>query len=137
MTCCFLNLVRRFQSTLPYGSDPKGWVYRTRAEAISIHAPSRERHLASNIVAFSIKFQSTLPCGSDAMYKNFNPPPKIFQSSTKNISIHHQKYFNPPPKIFQSTLPCGSDYDDDFVKKAFAISIHAPLRERPLAIPRE
>ena len=75
-----------FQSTLPRGSDSsrsyrpfrsgnfnprslagatKGWVYRTRAEAISIHAPSRERRLAQSFWHSQNLFQSTLPRGSD------------------------------------------------------------------------
>ena len=70
-----------FQSTLPRGSDSsrsyrpfrsgnfnprslagatKGWVYRTRAEAISIHAPSRERQHQNKLLLYS--FKSSIFC---------------------------------------------------------------------------
>ena len=70
-----------FQSTLPRGSDSsrsyrpfrsgnfnprslagatKCWVYRTRAEAISIHAPSRERQHQNKLLLYS--FKSSIFC---------------------------------------------------------------------------
>ena len=70
-----------FQSTLPRGSDSsrsyrpfrsgnfnprslagatKGWVYSKRAEAISIHAPSRERQHQNKLLLYS--FKSSIFC---------------------------------------------------------------------------
>ena len=82
--------LRRFQSTLPHGSDlilqrvyniidnfnPRSLTGATglqglelKQQAISIHAPSRER--LSSILAPQILqiFQSTLPHGSDAVWR--------------------------------------------------------------------
>ena len=77
---------------------------------ISIHAPSRERHLT---VPLSIRqhliFQSTLPRGSDALRYD------ILRVLVK-ISIHapsRERHNNPANLVsfiqFQSTLPRGSD----------------------------
>ena len=99
-----------FQSTLPCGSD-KGLLLTSGLGAISIHAPLRERlgHICR--VTHINLFQSTLPCGSDLAKEQF----KLQQIK------------------FQSTLPCGSD-DDEHIRwsSVTGISIHAPLRERPL-----
>ena len=56
-----------------------------------------------------LKFQSTLPCGSDGIFRTV---PTL-------------------TRLFQSTLPCGSDYGRRRFPVSFVtISIHAPLRER-------
>ena len=55
-----------------------------------------------------LKFQSTLPCGSDMR----SPAYSTFST------------------LFQSTLPCGSDQGQKHLLQPFTISIHAPLRER-------
>ena len=101
-------------------------------KTISIHAPSRER--PANVVddADYIRFQSTLPRGSD---------------HRECCALHLSRYFNPRSlagatallfspikcrKRFQSTLPRGSDYFPTPIKaSSAAISIHAPSRERP------
>ena len=54
---------------------------------ISIHAPLRERHNLPLCSCLPLRFQSTLPCGSDTSL------PELRQWLLK----------------FQSTLPCGSD----------------------------
>ena len=46
--------------------------YLVRISAISIHAPSRERHFYELLTGEKFVFQSTLPCGSDV---NFTPSP--------------------------------------------------------------
>ena len=131
----FRLLVRRhtavFQSTLPCGSDLNlvcaPFVFR-----ISIHAPLRERHCghmyrisgidfnprslagATVIVLDEIDkfpFQSTLPCGSDMPGRM---PLQLWI-------------------VFQSTLPCGSDGYRVMQWDVVEISIHAPLRERPIS----
>ena len=120
---------------------------------ISIHAPLRERLTAPRLGGDECRFQSTLPCGSDAV---------IF-TSTKHfdISIHAPLRERPIAarkaktlEPFQSTLPCGSDAlyaklsqcHHNFNPRSLAgatrysvyyfahagISIHAPLRERHL-----
>ena len=54
-----------FQSTLPYGSDPKPLVPYSPVAAISIHAPLRERRTTTSGTLIPTLFQSTLPYGSD------------------------------------------------------------------------
>ena len=108
-TAYVINLL--FQSTLPRGSDYMENFQRCK-QAISIHAPSRERPVLPLLLLINFVFQSTLPRGSDlSLIRKF---------------MHKV--------IFQSTLPRGSDYDD---RKAWVqehISIHAPSRERLLPI---
>ena len=98
---------------------------------ISIHAPLRERpqgfspsagrrdfnprsltgatKVGDNKMDTMLKFQSTLPYGSDSSDK-----------LSMRLSLR-----------FQSTLPYGSDHISEFfTPTGFCISIHAPLRER-------
>ena len=123
---------------------------------ISIHAPLRERpryilsavQRCSNFNPRSLtgatfvilaipaiySFQSTLPYGSDLvllahliMSLYFNP-----RSLTGATHVTRFKIFKPR---FQSTLPYGSDFHKPtFAVASLIISIHAPLRERHLAI---
>ena len=98
-----------FQSTLPHGSDIEGYCDGF-TRPISIHAPSRERVIALIYAVVAAVFQSTLPHGSDV-----TRTPEMVAA-----------------EMFQSTLPYGSDV---FIKRQlhiFCISIHAPLRERPM-----
>ena len=140
-----------FQSTLPRGSDPSQRQQRCRADhfnprslagatsivlhitfdfAISIHAPSRERHTANTHALRHLLFQSTLPRGSDSAILNldvllsyFNP--RSLAGATKNLRSKKNS------KIFQSTLPRGSDVVDLLSHaQRRKISIHAPSRER-------
>ena len=100
---------QRFQSTLPYGSDPRRGTNRS--------------------LAFT--FQSTLPYGSDKVanctpnaVKHFNPR-SLAGATIENaerlieiaISIHA-----PLRERRQASIPSSTNG---------AISIHAPLRERP------
>ena len=123
------SCLRRFQSTLPRGSDLSVSIYTTsliyfnpRSLAgatdtpgygnngctISIHAPSRERPVIYiNHKLFNL-FQSTLPRGSDLQ--------------PRHVTKTHG--------VFQSTLPRGSDSFLCCSSKPFSISIHAPSRER-------
>ena len=100
-----------------------------------------------------IKFQSTLPCGSDSnkftlqfKFTDFNPRSlagatfrEAFQIQRWYISIHaplrERLLLIILPLnnlIFQSTLPCGSDFLVLWTISKRGISIHAPLRERLL-----
>ena len=79
---------------------------------ISIHAPSRERLSYCCCCFCLIIFQSTLPRGSD------------IQEGLLRIDIN----------AFQSTLPRGSDSLPATSSEPTAISIHAPSRERRLAV---
>ncbi len=99
---------RRFQSTLPYGSDPLTQA-AVNGLVISIHAPLRERLIISLAINLDILFQSTLPYGSDTS----------FSAVTINqfrISIHAP--LRERPNMGEQN------------KKSQTISIHAPLRER-------
>ena len=79
-------------------------------DTISIHAPSRERHVKNAKLFWGYVFQSTLPRGSDR-----NPI----------ATLHHVGRF-------QSTLPRGSDFSaENTCVYIYNISIHAPSRERP------
>ena len=62
----FVAHIPKFQSTLPRGSDSISMCKR-RADAISIHAPSRERRGGGIVAQLLEQFQSTLPRGSDAV----------------------------------------------------------------------
>ena len=53
-----------FQSTFPHGSDAASEM-SADGKIISIHAPSRERHMDNSLTSNVIAFQSTLPHGSD------------------------------------------------------------------------
>ena len=112
-----------FQSTLPRGSDVLCLYFRNIPTAISIHAPSRERHRIQNDIRIANEFQSTLPRGSDCCCRlgccyfwiSIHAPSRErlgligFCSSGNAISIHapsrerlhinkiilHSKHFNP------------------------------------------
>ena len=118
-----------FQSTLPRGSDRTSLInvnqtanFNPRSLAgatsvlsilfflaiISIHAPSRERQSSPFFGSHSLRFQSTLPRGSDDFYW-----PSF---AHLGISIHAPSRERPDrlsygtlKLIFQSTLPRGSD----------------------------
>ena len=119
---------------------------------ISIHAPSRERPppKCSRLPAeyfnprsltgatakqlyqrsIQVKFQSTLPHGSDKgvflqklIFLYFNPR-SLTGATTFYISWIRTL------TIFQSTLPHGSDYENLDLYDTPEISIHAPSRER-------
>ena len=79
-------------------------------DLISIHAPLRERRCRAICLRTAAVFQSTLPCGSDLSF------PRRFRAS---------QHFNP------RSLAGATKYGDvDSIP--VEISIHAPLRERPL-----
>ena len=82
-----LCLGRKFQSTLPHGSDADDVVEQHKAP-ISIHAPSRERHL------------KLFPCVAKILYFN----PRSLTGATKGS----KRLFTATAE-FQSTLPHGSD----------------------------
>ena len=76
---------------------------------ISIHAPSRERHTSLKSNMTKLKFQSTLPRGSDNMLKSitlYNSHISIHAPSRERQIFH---YVNDTFGKFQSTLPRGSD----------------------------
>ena len=92
------------------GATPVWYSIYKQNKVISIHAPSRERHLA-------LMLRARVTC-------NFNPRSlagatgKLMQMRRRNAA-------------FQSTLPRGSDsYFFDAVFSVDTISIHAPSRER-------
>ena len=123
-----------------------------RVRHISIHAPLRERPPFTQHFSAGTRFQSTLPCGSDAgpprsASRHFYFNPRSLAGATCfqifnlvfdiSISIHaplRERLL--APRIlklilrFQSTLPCGSDPERRLKMTINAISIHAPSRER-------
>ena len=124
-----LVIAPKFQSTLPRGSDHEVG-NRVLVVAISIHAPSRER-LYLPVICFlpdcisihapsrerpdglgmtvpAVRFQSTLPRGSDLLYR--------YAAYRASISIH-------APSRERRLSPTVA-------KNATTISIHAPSRER-------
>ena len=145
------NYYEKFQSTLPRGSDfyfffctlycfnfnPRSLAGATEPFRaynliynISIHAPSRERHMHCLRGPTKPIFQSTLPRGSDRTFpclqsdlQYFNPRSlagatyALFARANKTyISIHAPSRERPavldftiPQGAFQSTLPRGSD----------------------------
>ena len=96
-----------FQSTLPRGSDRTTKMVYT-GSYISIHAPSRERLNGIQKRNASVAFQSTLPRGSDAGLRHRSA---------------HKLHFNPRSLA-------GATIRQHAMQVTFAISIHAPSRER-------
>ena len=101
-------------------------------ENISIHAPLRER-----LQAYWLRIMTD---------DNFNPRSLAGATLCAFIENSIKAYFNPRSlagatatsenaglmSAFQSTLPCGSDSNLLAFALRHAISIHAPLRERPV-----
>ena len=117
--------------------NPRSLTGATRAavfidirKAISIHAPSRERHLPlslyQNIHRISIHAPSRERRSVAMLYTlpiNFNP-----RSLTGATKLRIAKKIQ---LLFQSTLPHGSDIEIRYTMCNVQISIHAPSRERP------
>ena len=105
------------------------------ALTISIHAPSRERHVFDAPKKLVFLFQSTLPRGSDASHRCILLHNCAFQSTLPRGS--DIVYLRSPFSLyaFQSTLPRGSDVSFAFRCGNLSISIHAPSRERPAVFP--
>ena len=97
-----------FQSTLPHGSDLCQALESCQQIPISIHAPSRERHISYVHGSRGHEFQSTLPHGSDRMLRDLR-----FLS----------RDFNP------RSLTGATQKQADTAQRV-GISIHAPSRER-------
>ena len=127
---------------------------------ISIHAPLRERHSAFGAAFTRRLFQSTLPYGSDVIFRGMKDDrQREFQSTLPYGSDDESRATPAELTQFQSTLPYGSDTGIDFkqcsrcnfnprsltgatrraeyIGKKFNISIHAPLRERRAVLERE
>ena len=100
-----------FQSTLPRGIDNTCEI-TTAIHSISIHAPSRERLLAPCAPGILLGFQSTLPYGSD-----------YYAALDQGGQLH----FNPRSLT-------GATCNLITCHTAISISIHAPLRERPVSV---
>ena len=120
---------------------------------ISIHAPLRGRLAEEGFNFTAVKFQSTPPCGGDdrdeaALLEfaisihaplrgrprfgknlqtgiNFNPRPLAGATASAGIPC--------PATLFQSTPPCGGDAHGPVSLTNNLISIHAPLRGRPVS----
>ena len=105
-----LSIFSAFQSTLPHGSDGRYFKIQYCYLQISIHAPSRERLHPLSSAEPTKTFQSTLPHGSDITLREycqlallyFNP--RSLTGATEFISVSPNVLV-----IFQSTLPHGSD----------------------------
>ena len=100
------------------------------AIAISIHAPLRERQYSIAIKFNAIKFQSTLPCGSDfcalvgfLLMSDFNLRSLAGATFTSYLVNAMNINFNPRSLA-------GATYRERMKYSIVAISIHAPLRER-------
>ena len=90
-----------FQSTLPHGSDHTHLGSQPTTTGISIHAPSRERHILQTFGDFITVFQSTLPHGSDIIH--------MVKDRSNLISIHAPSRERPAAKI--SKLICAGDFN--------------------------
>ena len=98
-----------FQSTLPYGSDSKTADIALYS-SISIHAPLRERPLL--LIALCLH----------NIY--FNPRSLTGATGNFSLAIRISFYFN-PRSLTGATTKLKN------ILRITAISIHAPLRERP------
>ena len=103
----------RFQSTLPHGSDFHKLTFAAPSLTISIHAPSRERlPFIATICSFSLI--------------SIHAPSR--ERRLRRRQIYMRRYFN--PRSLTGATACAVD------KEALAtISIHAPSRERRSIIP--
>ena len=143
---------KRFQSTLPYGSDRTSGCRASQATisihaplrerhndrrraylevVISIHAPLRERPLRMNLPKESIRFQSTLPYGSDkvtacSIFRKTNFNPRSLTGATHLLCLNKLALLNFNPRSLTGATPIIL-----FCSCTKQISIHAPLRERP------
>ena len=123
------KIFSEFQSTLPRGSDAL-CVVNFGDPLISIHAPSRER-------------QKETPATADYANISIHAPSRERPTARSRVAAN-PLYFNPRSLAgatcegnglshssgFQSTLPRGSDRRPGIGADWFAISIHAPSRER-------
>ena len=100
---------------------------------ISIHAPSRER-LRRNISSTRcLRFQSTLPRGSDSSFSSitltsFNFNPRSLAGATISAKTQISSSFR-----FQSTLPRGSD--EDSLISPFSLSLFQSTLPRGSDLP--
>ena len=121
--------------------------------SISIHAPSRERRWVTAATVAEVRFQSTLPRGSDTRCIVITCSYFLFQSTLPRgsdypgcQSTEGLYYFNPrslagATQPYKSCLPDDSNFNPRSLAGATAlshrrclflrISIHAPSRERP------
>ena len=133
---CIQGLIYHYFNPRSLAGATRSRQLYTGVMGISIHAPSRERQSQTNFPCRILKFQSTLPRGSDA----YTIP---FVVDEQTISIHAPSRERPSSaswragaKRFQSTLPRGSDKGDYDSVRIIGISIHAPSRERhPSVLP--
>ena len=143
---------RKFQSTLPRGSD------LLRLCISRFNSYFNPRSLAgattkSTLSALMTAFQSTLPRGSDHVMPgdderaaiSIHAPSRerpissihfctisVFQSTLPRGSDPFVMVYEKWSAPFQSTLPRGSDDSGYLVPIFVDISIHAPSRERPI-----
>ena len=98
----------KFQSTHPYGCD---WTSARMQllSPVSIHAPIRVRQLAQII---------------KAAFDGFNPRTHTGATTPQYSALC--------PAGFQSTHPYGCDFVDSLPFVVFDVSIHAPIRVRPV-----
>ena len=142
-----------FQSTLPYGSDI-ALVHIVRTLLISIHAPLRERLIATLPIKALPRISIHAPlrerlqqAGRFFSCQYFNPRSLTGATIQSATRVFKENNFNPrsltgatsaaelwtQQSVFQSTLPYGSDARMTGAVLQKQISIHAPLRERLLA----
>ena len=98
---------------------------------ISIHAPLRERQRDLQLFFKRLRFQSTLPYGSDKFQRGQNLPgsdfnPRSLTGATNGITVKDNG------TIISIHAPLRErQYHREHQSHNNAISIHAPLRERP------
>ena len=94
----------------PLAGATDGDIVFIKQQPISIHAPLRGRPRWLFSPCCVLQFQSTPPCGGDSVIR------VDFATTAR----------------FQSTPPCGGDRSVSHLAMACWISIHAPLRGRPI-----
>ena len=120
----------QFQSTLPRGSDIASAFLFFASLKISIHAPSRERHLSSHQIAYVILFQSTLPRGSDTPQLPAALPAHRISIHAPSRERHYFMLASISSAVFQSTLPRGIDkHQNKLLLYSFKSSIFCELAQ--------
>ena len=130
---CIVRTAVQFQSTLPRGSDfdrigltKSRYYFNPRSLAGATKA--------TNIILALQLFQSTLPRGSDSKGRKVCKACVVFQSTLPRGSDCGSVFLADKHNKFQSTLPRGSDARTMMTSRHRLISIHAPSRERLLAV---
>ena len=129
--CCKkCNNCKRFQSTLPRGSDHLLSLHRKYRKYFNPRSLAGATGLVRPALLVQLNFNPRSLAGATNILVtlvsfNINFNPRSLAGAT-NVDVAYT--YN---RAFQSTLPRGSDFAVPTYFRLYQISIHAPSRERP------